>query len=100
MVCMYTHDEDVLNAKTVFFVHAVITILPASFLDILKRMRVGVGFNSINIQYKWWNTSFRSVSITLIYDGMKCLMQLSKMSNSIYSFEILNFTLIRNFLDI
>ena len=52
MVCMCTHDEDVLNAKTVFFVHAVITILPASFLDILKRMRVGVGFNSINIQHK------------------------------------------------
>ena len=48
MVCMCTHDEDVLNAKTVFFVHAVITILPASFLDICKRMRVGVGFSSIN----------------------------------------------------
>ena len=53
MVCMCTHDEDVLNAKTVFFVHAVITILPASFLDICKRMRVGVGFSSINTQHKF-----------------------------------------------
>ena len=52
MVCMCTHDEDVLNAKTVFFVHAVITILPDSFLDICKRMRVGVGFSSINTQHK------------------------------------------------
>lgn len=50
MACICTHDEDVLNAKTVFFVHAVITILPASFLDISKVMRVGVGFSCINIQ--------------------------------------------------
>ena len=39
MACICTHDEDVLNAKTVFFVHAVITILPASFLDISKVMK-------------------------------------------------------------